>query len=211
MKEKSAKGIWMVTKWPSCLLLRRKWLNCVMMFALRRPIVAVQLFARTTMPARTFCMLLKLRFPRSSLQANADPFLHQSLRFLSSSVPRSPSALKSDTAAAAPASEVICNDEAIVKDSAFVSLVVRLFGNTKTEATAIRGLSPYVSYKPHTSHSTSNLTLSLPAYSPMHQLFVAQRRCRGFVSEAACGGLYSVSLCRQVLQRHGTAFVQRSH
>ena len=200
----------MVRRWLNCVLLRRKWLNCVLMFALRRPIVAVQLFARTTMPARTFCMLLKLR-TRSSLQANADPFLHQSLRFLSSSVPRSPSALKSDTAAAAPASEVICNDEAIVKDSAFVSLVVRLFGNTKTEATAIRGLSPYVSYKPHSSHSTFNLTLSLPAYSPMHQLFVAQRRCRGFVSEAACGCLYSVSLCRQVLQRHGAAFVQRSY
>jgi hypothetical protein len=90
-------------------------------------------------------MLLKLRTPRSSPQPNADPFLHQSLRCFSSSVPRSPSALKSDTSAAPPTSEVICNDEAIVKDSAFISLVVRLFGNSKTEATAIRGLSPYVS------------------------------------------------------------------
>ena len=65
------------------------------------------------------------------------------IRSFSASVPKS-----DESAAARPppaAARDDGGDDAARKDSAFVALVVRMFGNSKTERTAIRGLAPYVS------------------------------------------------------------------
>jgi hypothetical protein len=67
------------------------------------------------------------------------------IRAFSSSSPRTPAAPESDASVLRTVPEATRSDnsvEAAVKDSAFVSLVVRMFGNTKTERTAIRGLAP---------------------------------------------------------------------
>jgi hypothetical protein len=115
--------------------------------ALSRPLFAANQAARAPPPAHAPrgsssqpLHITRCRAPH--LLANCGPSAFFARSFTAS-------APKSDESAAARPPPAAARDDgaddAARKDSAFVSLVVRMFGNSKTERTAIRGLAPYVS------------------------------------------------------------------
>ena len=95
-------------------------------------------------------------------------------RSFSSSGQSVPSTPKPNAATAAPAPALAPGDSAdepAVKDSAFVSLVVRMFGNTRTERTAIRGLAPCVPLPLHQTLPSSSAPTH-PHPHPLHHRYL---------------------------------------
>ena len=137
--------------------------------AMLHPLVVVRPATRLSLPPQASFQsssALRRLVYRSSSVAHPQNARSSALwtRTFSSPGQSIPPAPKSKSVTAAPATAPAATlddtaDEPATKDSAFVSLVVRMFGNTKTEKTAIRGLAPCVFYPLYQS-------LPFPSHTP---------------------------------------------